>query len=102
MGTDGIDFFVRSSRYLTDSLQMGANFNLQERDRGQPIHEKKWESAIDLTWWYSKDLQFMVGYTFQRIKNPGQVSEITPFAEGYAAGVEAQNHLFWTSLAVQF
>ncbi len=102
MGTDGVDFFVRSTRYLTDSLQLGANFNLQERDRGQPIHEKKREVAIDLTWWWSNRTQFTVGYTFQRIKNPGQVSTITPFAEAYAAGVEAQNHLFWTSLAVQF
>jgi len=102
MGTDAVDFFVRSTRYLTDRLQLGANFNLQERDRGQPVHEKKREAAIDLTWWWSSRTQFTVGYTFQRLKNPGQVSNITPFAETFAAGVEAQNHLFWTSLAVQF
>ncbi len=102
MGTDGIDFFVRTTRYLTDTVQLGANFNIQERDRGQPIHERKREAALDLTWWWSNQTQFTVGYTFQRIKNPGQVSAITPFAETFAAGVEAQNHLFWTSLAVQF
>jgi hypothetical protein len=102
MGTDGIDFFVRSTRYLTDTLQLGANFNIQERERGQPVHEKKREAAIDLTWWYSKDIQVMGGYTFQRLTNPGQVSAITPFAETFAAGVTAHNHLFWTSLAVQF
>lgn len=44
----------------------------------------------------------MAGYVFQRLKNPGQVSAITPFVETFAAGVEAQNHLFWTSVAVQF
>ncbi|MBX3370287.1 MAG: hypothetical protein KF793_07820, partial [Nitrospira sp.] len=60
------------------------------------------EAAVDLTWWYSKDIQVMGGYTFQRLTNPGQVSAITPFAETFAAGVKAQNHLFWTSLAVQF
>lgn len=102
MGTDAIDFFVRSTRYLTDRLQLGANFNLQERDRGQPVHEKKREAAIDLTWWWSSRTQFTVGYTFQRLKNPGQISNITPFIQTFAAGVEAQNHLFWTSLAVQF
>ncbi|GMV50545.1 MAG: hypothetical protein NBKEAIPA_03081 [Nitrospirae bacterium] len=102
MGTDGIDFFVRSTRYLTDVLQLGANFNIQERDRGQPIHERKREAALDLTWWYSSRTQFTVGYTFQRLKNPGQISAITPFAETFAAGVETSNHLFWTSLAVQF
>ncbi len=102
MGTDGIDFFVRTTRYLTETLQLGANFNIQERDRGQPIHEKKREAAVDLTYWYSKDVQFMAGYVFQRLKNPGQVSAITPFVETFAAGVEAQNHLFWTSVAVQF
>ncbi len=102
MGTDGIDFFVRTTRYLTDTVQLGANFNIQERDRGQLIHERKRETALDLTWWWSNQTQFTVGYTFQRIKNPGQVSAITPFAETFAAGVEAQNHLFWTSLAVQF
>jgi hypothetical protein len=102
MGTDGIDLFVRSTRYLTDTLQLGANFNLQERDRGQPVHETKREAAIDLTWWWSSRTQFTVGYTFQRLKNPGQISAITPFAETFAAGVEARNHLFWTSLAMQF
>jgi hypothetical protein len=102
MGTDGIDFFVRTSRYLTDSLQLGTNFNIQERDRGQPIHERKREAAVDLTYWYSKDVQLMAGYVFQRLKNPGQVTNITPFVETFAAGVTAQNHLFWTSVTVQF
>jgi hypothetical protein len=56
---------------------------------------------VDLTWWWSKNPAHG-GYTFQRLKNPGQVSQITPFVETFAAGVEAQNHLFWTSLAMQF
>jgi hypothetical protein len=102
MGTDGIDFFVRTTRYLTDTVQLGANFNIQERDRGQPAHEKKREAAIDLTYWYSKDVQFMAGYTYQRLTNPGQVSAITPFMETFAAGVTAKNHLLWTSVTMQF
>lgn len=102
MGTDGIDFFVRTTRFLTDKVQLGTNFNLQERDRGQPVHEKKREAAIDLTWWYSKDIQVMGGYTYQRLTNPGQVAAITPFAETFAAGVTAKNHLLWTAVAVQF
>lgn len=102
MGTDGVDFFIRTTRYLTDTLQLGANFNIQERDRGQPVHEKKREAAVDLTWWYSRDVQVMAGYTFQRLKNPGQVTATTPFDETFAGGVQAQNHLFWTSLAMQF
>lgn len=102
MGTDATDFFVRTTRYLTDSLQVGANFNLQERQRGLPVHEKKREAAVDLTWWYSKDVQFMAGYTFQRLTNPGQISEITPFTETFAAGVTAKNHLLWTAVAVSF
>ncbi len=102
MGTDGIDFFVRTTRFLTDKVQLGANFNLQERDRGQPVHEKKREAAIDLTWWYSKDIQVMGGYTYQRLTNPGQVAAITPFAETFAAGVTAKNHLLWTAVTVQF
>ena len=102
MGTDGIDFFMRTTRFLSETLQLGANFNLQERDRGQPIHEKKREAAVDLTWWYSKDMQFMAGYTFQRLTNPGQVSTITPFLETFAAGVTAKNHLVWTGMVIQF
>ena len=102
MGTDGIDFFVRTTRYLTDMIQLGANFNLQERDRGQPIHEKKREAAIDLTWWYSPFLQFTGGYTYQRLTNPGQVTNINPFTETFAGGVLAKNHLLWTAVIVQF
>jgi hypothetical protein len=102
MGTDGIDFFVRTTRYVTETVQLGANFNLQERDRGQPIHEKKREAAIDFTWWYSPSIQFMGGYTFQRLTNPGQITSINPFAETFAGGVTAKNHLLWTAVAVQF
>ena len=102
MGTDATDFFVRTTRYLTETVQLGANFNIQERDRGQPVHEKKREAAVDLTWWYSRNVQFMGGYTFQRLTNPGQVTDITPFVETFASGVTAKNHLVWTSVAVQF
>jgi hypothetical protein len=102
MGTDGIDFFVRTTRFLTESIQLGANFNIQERDRGKPVHEKKREAAVDLTWWWSSQIQFTVGYTFQRIENPGQIVNIAPFIESFTAGVTAKNHLLWTSVAVQF
>ena len=102
MGTDGIDFFVRSTRFLTDSIQLGANFNFQQRDRGQPVHETKREAEVDLTWWWSSRLHFTFGYTYQRIENPGQITNISPFVETFAAGVTAKNHLFWTSMALQF
>jgi hypothetical protein len=102
MGTDGIDFFVRTTRYMTDDLQVGANFNLQERWRGQANQERKWEAAVDLTWWLSARTQFVVGYTHQRITNPGQITDINPFVETFAAGITATNHLLWTSLVTEF
>ena len=102
MGTDAIDFFVRTTRFLTDSIQLGANFNIQQRGRSQPVHEKKREAAIDLTWWWSSRIQFMFGYTYQRIENPGQITMIAPFVETFAAGVVAKNHFLWTTMAVQF
>ncbi|MGH7206962.1 MAG: capsule assembly Wzi family protein [Nitrospiraceae bacterium] len=102
MGTDGIDFFVRTTRYLTETLQLGTNFNLQERDRGAPVHERKREAALDLTWWLSSQTQFTVGYTYQRLRNPGQITSINPFIETFAPGVIANNHFLWTSLVVEF
>lgn len=102
MGTDGIDLFVRTTRYLTEDLQLGTNFNLQERDRGQPVHERKREAALDLTWWISSQAQFIVGYTYQRLKNPGQITNINPFVETFAPSVIANNHFLWTSLVVEF
>lgn len=102
MGTDGINFFVRTTRFLTDELQLGASFNLQERDRGQPVHERKREASMDLTWWVTNRAQLTVGYTFQRIKNPGQITSINPFIETFANGVTATNHLLWTSVSVEF
>ena len=102
MGTDAIDLFVRTTRYLSDDLQLGANFNLQERDRGQSPHETKREAAVDLTWWLSDQTQLTIGYTHQRIKNPGQITSINPFDETFANNVTSNNHLLWTSLAVQF
>ena len=102
MGTDATDLFLRTTSYLSDNLQLGANLNLQERDRGQPVHERKREVAFDLTRWLSSQTQITVGYTYQRISNPGQVTSITPFVETFAGGVTSTNHFLWTSLVVQF
>ncbi len=102
MGTDAIDLFVRSTRYLTDSLQLGANFELTERARGQPVHEKKREAGVDLTWYLSSHTQVTFAYTYQRIQNPGLITSIDPFVETFAAGVTSNNHLLWTGLSVEF
>ncbi|HSB44168.1 MAG TPA: capsule assembly Wzi family protein, partial [Nitrospira sp.] len=102
MGTDAIDLFIRTTRYLTDELQLGHNLDYQERDRGQPVHERKYEAAVDLTWWYSRRTQFGFGYTFQHIYNPGQISSVTPFVETFAPNVTASNHLLWTSVTMEF
>lgn len=102
MGTDGIDVFVRTTRSLTETLQLGTNLNWQERGRGKPVHERKQEVTVDLTWWLSAKTQLTVAYTNQRIKNPGQITSITPFGETFASGVTATNHLLWTSLALEF
>ena len=102
MGTDGIDLFVRSTRYLTEKLQLGANLDFQQRDRGQPIHEQKREAALDLTWWISNQTQLTFGYTYQNIKNPGQVTSINPFIETFAPNVTSTNHFLWTNVSVEF
>ena len=102
MGTDGIDFFVRSTRYMTDTFQAGSTLNYQERQRGLATHERKYEAGADMTWWFSRKGQFTFGYTFQRIHNPGQISSVVPFVETFAPNVTANNHLLWTSLTVDF
>jgi len=102
MGADGIDFFVRSTRYMTGTFQVGTNLNYQERQRGLPVHERKYEGSTDVTWWFSKKGQFSVGYTYQRIYNPGQISSMVPFVETFAPNVTANNHLLWTSLTIDF
>lgn len=102
MGTDGRDLFIRTTRNLTANLQLGANLDFQERAISLPIHERKREATVDLTWWPSSRTQVTVSYTHQRLKNPGQVSDINPFMETFAAGVTANNNLFWTSVAVEF
>ncbi|MGH7255540.1 MAG: capsule assembly Wzi family protein, partial [Nitrospirales bacterium] len=102
MGTDAIDLFVRSSRFLTDELQLGAHAEWLERDRGQPVHETKREAGVDLTWWISPNAQFTLAYVYQRIKNPGTITSINPFVEQFANGVTSNNHLFWTTFAVSF
>ena len=102
MGTDGIDIFIRTTRYLTDEVQLGTNLNFQERDRGKPVHERKREAALDATWWISDQLQVSGGYTFQRIYNPGEVTSINPFIETFAPNSIANNHLLWLSLTVKY
>ncbi len=102
MGTDAIDLLIRTTRYLTDNLQLGHSLNLQERARGQSVHERKQEASADLTWWVTPRTQVTLGYTYQYIKNPGQISSITPYAETFAPGVTATNHLLWMALSKEF
>src|SRR2546422_284575 len=102
MGTDAIDLFIRTTSFRTDDIQLGANVDYYERDRGKPVHEKGREAGVDLTWWLTKQIQVTAGYTFQRIHNPGQITSITPFVETFAGGVTSDNHFLWTILAVEF
>jgi hypothetical protein len=102
MGTDGIDFFVRSTRYVTPSIQVGSNFNIQQRGRGLPVHERKLEYGIDMIWWISARAQLQAGYTYQYLKNPGQISSLVPFVETFPTGVTAQNNFLWTRLTFEF
>jgi hypothetical protein len=102
MGTDAIDVFIRGTRYLTDDIQLGTHLNHQERGRGQPIHERKQETAVDLTWWVTPKTQVTFGYVYQRIKNPGQISSMTPFVETFAPDVTATNHLLSVSFVKEF
>lgn len=102
MGTDGIDWYVRSTRYATDAVQVGLTFNVQERDRGRPIHEKKQEVGLDALWWISDRAWINLGYTYQKIRNPGQVTQINPFVETFAADLTAKNHLLSGSFTVEF
>jgi Capsule assembly protein Wzi len=102
MGTDAIDIYIRTSRYLTEKFQVAYSFNHQERGRGLPVQERKQESSIDLTYWVSVRMQVSLGYTRQSLKNPGQISDITSYTEQFASGVTATNHLLWTSVAMEF
>ena len=102
MGTDAIDIFIRSTRYLTDNLQLGSHLNFQERARGLAVHERKYETSVDLTYWLTPRTQLAIGYVYQRIKNPGQISSLTPYTEIFAPDVTATNQLVWMSLAKEF
>jgi hypothetical protein len=102
IGTDAIDYFIRSTRYLTDVLQLGVNFDRWERAKGLPVHEKGESVGPDLTWWVSPYIQWKFTYMYQHIQNPGQITNLNPFVETFASGITSTNHLLWTNLAIQF
>jgi len=58
--------------------------------------------VVLVTWWKSSQTQFSLGYTYQQIKNPGQITSINPFVETFAGGVTSNNHFLWTMLTTQF
>ncbi len=102
IGTNATDFFVRSTRYLSDNLKLGTYLNYQERNRNVPNNEKKYEVGTDIVWWLTNDLRLGINYTYQRIKNPGQITSIDPFQEAFAIGVTSHNHLFWTTVKYEY
>ena len=102
MGTNAFDFYAGTTRYLTDGLQLGTHLDWSERNRQLPVYERKFESGADLTWWMSNKAQFSIGYVYQRIHSPGEITSINPFVESFPSNVASTNHFLWTSLAVQF
>lgn len=102
IGTDAIDLFIRSTRYLTDSLLLGVNLDLWSQGRGRPVHESGREVDVDLTWWINQHVQWSFAYSYQRIQNPIQITNLNPYQQTFAAGVTSNNHLFSTNLAIEF
>ena len=104
MGTDAIDWFLRTTRQMTPQLQLGVNLDFAERGLGNaPAHETKREAALDLTWWFSTTTQLSVGYTRQWLKNPGQIISVSPaYVETFPASATAINDLIWTKLVKEF
>lgn len=102
VGTDGVDYFVRSSRYLTEALQLGVNLDLWQRGMGQPVHEHGKSIGTDVTWWVTPFIQGTLTYTYQRIENPGQITNLNPFVENFANEVTSINHFLWMNVAISF
>jgi hypothetical protein len=102
VGTDGIDLFLRSTHYVSETIQVGGNLEFSQRDRGLAVYETKREFSSDVTWWVTSKVQWTAGYTYQWLKNPGQITSINPFVETFAEGVTARNNFLWTSLSVEF
>jgi hypothetical protein len=102
MGADATDYFLRATRHMTDDLVVGVNLDYSQRGMSLPQHEKKREAAVDVTWWLTGKTQLTVGYTYQHIQNPGQITSINPFQETFASGVLSENSFFWTNLAWEF
>lgn len=102
MGTDATDYFLRTTRHMSDNVIVGLNFDYSQRGMSLPQHEKKREVAADVNWWVTSQVQLTVGYTYQHIQNPGQITDLNPFVETFAAGVLSENSFFWTNLAWQF
>jgi len=99
--TDGIDFFVRTTRRIGDNLIVGGNLEYAERFRSVPVHEKKSEGSLDITYFFTDKVQFSVAYTYQRLQNPGQIALIHPFVETFTP-ITTSNNFVWTTLAVEF
>jgi hypothetical protein len=102
VGTDGIDLYVRTSRYLTDTLQTGAYIEFESQGRQNPVYETKQEGSVDLTWLISSHFHLTGGFTYQRIKNPVIISSLDPYTQTFASGVTSDNRYGWVMLTMQF
>lgn len=102
IGSNGIDYFLRATRHMTDQLQLGVNLDYSERGKANPVYEKKKEAAVDLTWWFSRQFSLTLAYTYQRIENPGQITNLNPFQETFQPGLVSNNNFVWTNLVFEF
>lgn len=102
MGPDAVDYFLRTTRYLREDIQVGLNLEYSERGMSVPVHEKKKEFDLDLTWWFAPRKHISLNYAYQHLDNPGQISSLTPYTQTFASGVVANNNFLWTMLTMEF
>jgi hypothetical protein len=100
MGSDADDLFIRITRYLTDWLQVGIQFDIERHGLSNPVIEKKKEAALDGSIYISRRIRYMIGYEYERIYNLDRDGDA--LSHNATPGEDTTNNYVSTSISLIF
>jgi hypothetical protein len=91
VGSNGDDFFVRLTAYLSSKVLFGFDFDAEAHGKADAVQTKSYQWGADLDYWINDRMNLKGRYILEKIKDPDSI-----------AGGDATHHLFGLEFRYRF
>jgi len=91
MGSDTEDIFIRATKYVTDDLKAGIDFDIEGRGKSESSSEDHYQFGIDLSYNMGDMIEIRVRYGFERVEN-----------HEFVDGEDESRHFVGTGVEIRF